>query len=212
MCHGLTRSNLSQRTRRVLKRGARRNPDVYLVDGEEGALVVKDFAPRGALVRWWIGPFLQRRELRAYRALAGHPAVPRMVDEIDSRAIALEYRPGEPVSRKLRGRVSDSFLGELSAAVAEMHRRGVAHLDLKHRSNVLVGEDGKPVLIDFASAVCLRPGSWTARILIPLLGWVDRRALEKWRVRLDPQAEPATSPGSGGEGASGSGRGARRPT
>jgi predicted Ser/Thr protein kinase len=213
--HGLARSNLPERTRRVLKRGARRNPDVYLVEFEGGPVVVKDFTPRGAFVRAWIGPFLQRRELRAYERLAGHPAVPKLLGEIDRRAFAVEYRPGEHVSRKLRGRVSDSFVDELEEAIAAMHARGVAHLDLKHRSNVLVGEDGKPVLIDFASAVCLEPGSLVARLLLPILAWVDRRALEKWRVRLTPQPDSASATGStvgSADGASGSGRGANRPT
>jgi predicted Ser/Thr protein kinase len=89
-----------------------------------------------------------------------------------------------------------------------MHRRGVVHFDLSHRSNVLVGEDGRPVLIDFASALCLRPGGLAARVLLPLVTGLDRRALAKWRARLLPQ------PGAGADaaGASGSGRGASRPT
>lgn len=210
MIHGLTRSNLAERTRRLLKRGIRRNPDVYLVEGDAGPVVVKDFTPRAALVRAWIGPFLMRREMRAYERLEGQPAIPRLFGEIDRRAFVIEYRPGEPVSRKLRGRVSDAFMGELGEAIAAMHARGVVHLDLKHRSNVLVGEDGKPVLIDFASAVCLVPGGASARLLLPILAWVDRRALEKWRVRLEPQPDSASAASC--EGASESGRGASRPT
>jgi predicted Ser/Thr protein kinase len=206
--HGLTRANLAERTRQVLKRGGRRNPDVYLVEGDAGLVVVKDFLPRAALVRRWLGPWLLDRELRAYRRLEGLPAVPRTLGRIDRHAFAVEYRPGERVSRKLRGRVPPGFLGELEQAIAAMHARGVAHLDLRHRSNVLAGEDGHPILIDFASAVCLPPGSRVARLLLPVLAWVDRRALDKWRVRLQPQDPSASGLG----GASGSGRGASRPT
>jgi predicted Ser/Thr protein kinase len=205
---GVTRANLAERTLRVLNRGRARNPDVFLVRGDGGPVVVKDFAPRGRLVRALLGPWLQRRELRAYRALAGHPAVPRLLGELDALAFALEYRPGQRVSRRLRGRVPPDFVAALDAAVGEMHRRGVAHLDLRHRSNVLAGEDGRPVLIDFASALCLRPGGLAARLLLPLAAGFDRRALAKWRARLLPQ--PAE--GAGAAGASGSGRGASRPT
>ena len=208
MNHGLTRANLAERTRQVLNRGGRRNPDVYLVEGDAGPVVVKDFTPRAALVRRWLGPWLLDRELSAYRRLEGLPAVPRPLGRIDRHAFAVEYRPGERVSRKLRGRVPPEFLGELAEAIQAMHARGVAHLDLRHRSNVLAGEDGHPILIDFASAVCLRPGSLAARLLLPLLVRVDRRALAKWRVRL--QAQDPSASGLGG--ASGSERGASRPT
>ena len=72
----------------------------------------------------------------------------------------------------------------LEKAVRSMHERGVAHLDLRHRSNVLVSEDGAPILIDFASAICFKPGGAAARWILPFLASVDLRAVEKWRDRL----------------------------
>ena len=206
MSLGLSRANLAARTLRVLQHGRRRNPDVYLVRSDAGPVVVKDFAPRGLLMRAWLGPWLQRRELRAYRALAGHPAIPRCLGAVDALALVVEYRPGRRMSRKLAGRIPADFVDAMAAAVGSMHERGVAHLDLRHRSNVLVDEGGRPVLLDFASAVCVRPGGAAARWLLPVLAWFDRRALAKWRVRLEPQPVP------GAEGASASGRGASRPT
>lgn len=181
----LSREDLPARVLQVLNRGSRRNPDVYLVRGDPHPLVVKDFAPRGPWVRAWLGPWLLRREERAYRALEGHPAVPRLLGRLDRLALVLEYRPGQRMSRKLAGRVPLGFVAELEAAVAGMHARGVAHLDLRHRSNVMVDEAGRPVLIDFGSAVCLRPGGLAARWLLPLLARWDRRALGKWRMRLE---------------------------
>jgi serine/threonine protein kinase len=86
-----------------------------------------------------------------------------------------------------------------------MHARGVAHLDLRHRSNVLLTADGTPVLIDFGSAVCLRPGGLAARLLLPLLARIDRGALGKWRAKLGVQS-------GGGGSSSGGGRSASRPT
>ena len=67
---------------------------------------------------------------------------------------------------------------------AEMHRRGVVHLDLRHRSNILAGEDGHPVLIDFASALRFDASKPWGRAACAALGTIDRRALDKWRVRL----------------------------
>lgn len=198
MASELRREDLSGDHVTLLHRGHRRNPDVLLVRRPSGPpLVVKDFAPRGALVRALVGPVVARREARAYRALAGHPAVPAFRGWIDRLAFAVEYRPGRRMSRKLRGRVPADFPVRLEGALAEMHARGVAHLDLRHRSNVLVAEDGSPVLIDFGSAVCFRPGGVLSRTLLPLLARIDRGAAAKWRVRLGGGEEPPDPEGPG---------------
>lgn len=210
----VTRVALAAETVALLHRGNRRNPDVLLVEHGGERLVVKDYAPRGPLVRATVGRLVAGREARAYCQLAGHPAVPGFRGWIDELAFAVEYRPGRRMSRKLAGQVPADFVARLGQALGEMHRRGVAHLDLRHRSNVLVAEDGSPVLIDFGSAVCFRPGSAAARWLLPLLAWVDRRALAKWRVKLGGPPAPQLEAGSGGEPGAGSGppRGASRPT
>lgn len=168
----------------TLQHGRWRDPDVLLVKGRAGPIVVKDFGPRAIWLRQTLGRFLIWREVRAYRALKGHPEVPRLLGRLDGFAFAVEYRPGERMTREVAGRVSPGFASALEDAVRRMHDHGVAHLDLRHRSNVLVGQDGAPVLIDFASAICFRPGSPAARWLLPFLARYDLRAVEKWRARL----------------------------
>lgn len=207
----VTRDEYEQAPRDLLNRGNRRNPDVYRVGRGAAALVVKDFAPRGRWVRATLGRWLTRREARAWQALRGHPNVPAFRGSIDELAFAVEYRPGRRMSRKLANEVSADFCDRLEEAVAEMHRRGVVHLDLRHRSNVMVGDDGAPVLVDFGSALCLRPGGFAAWLLLRPLAAIDRRAVLKWRVKLAPgvQASSAASPTGG---SSGRGRGASRPT
>lgn len=184
------RAELPRKTVALLHRGNRRNPDVLLVESAGRRFVVKDFAARGPLVRAFLGRWIAAREARAWRMLSGHPAVPRFLGRIDALAFAVEYRPGRRMSRRLAGRVPADFPERLEAALAEMHRRGVAHLDLRHRSNVLVDADGLPVLIDFGSALRFRPGGLAARWLLPLLARLDLSAARKWRVRLAPPAGP----------------------
>jgi len=187
-CPAISRGELAKHTTAVLHYGRSRNPDVLLVEVGGRQLVVKDFAPRAAWVRTTIGRWITAREVRALRALDGLPSVPRFLGSIDSLAFAVEYRPGRRMSRKLAGRVPPEFLGQLETVLREMHRRGVAHLDLRHRTNLLVGEDGGPILIDFGSAVTFRPGGLLARWLLPLFGRIDFGAVEKWRSRLNPSS------------------------
>jgi hypothetical protein len=209
-----TREDLRIGPRISIQRGSWFHPDVLLVEDREGhSAVVKDFAPRPAWVRWTFGRWQSRREARIHRLLDGHPDVPKLLGRIDSLAFAIEYRPGVPVSRTHAERFTPAFSADLETAVHELHARGVVHLDLRHRSNVLAGEDGRPVLIDFGSALHLRPDCWLGRRLLPALVWFDRRALEKWRRRFAGYARPADlSDAAAGAGAtSEGGRGESRP-
>jgi RIO-like serine/threonine protein kinase len=175
-----TRADLARAE--LLSRGGWGNPDVLCVAHRGRSLVVKDFAPRGRLVRATLGRWLTHREARAWAALAGHSCVPRFVGQLDALALAAEYRPGRAVTRRLaREELPPGFLARLEAAIAELHAHGVVHLDLHHQGNVLLGDDGAPVLLDFASALVLPPGSRRARLARALLGWIDYGALRKWR-------------------------------
>lgn len=182
----LQRESLGAAVKQVLHRGGWGNPDVLLVEHDAQHFVVKDFAPRSTWVRRLIAPILLRREARAYRRLKGVPGVPQLLGELDAEALILEYRPGILLSRALVGKLRPEFLAELEASINEMHRRGVVHLDLRHRSNILAGEDGRPVLIDFASALRFDPSKAWGRAAVAVIGWIDRRALAKWRRKLTP--------------------------
>ena len=206
---GLSRENLAQRTVAVLNRGGYGNPDVLLVRAGEREVVVKDYRPRAGWVRATIGRLVTAREVAIYRVLEGAPAVPRLLGRVDALAFALEYRPGTRISRQLAGVVSPSFVQDLAAAIDDIHARGVVHLDLRHRGNMLMGDDGHPVLIDFATALRFRPGGLGAKLLLPILREVDRAAYRKWRVRL--VAQDCDSSGVAPNASDGA-RGASRPT
>jgi hypothetical protein len=68
--------------------------------------------------------------------------------------------------------VADDFFPRLSAGLAEIHRRGLAYVDLEKCENVLVGDDGRPYLFDFQIS-----WRWPFRFLrhsAPVV-WVARR-------------------------------------
>jgi serine/threonine protein kinase len=140
--------------------------------------------------------------------------VPAHHGAIDALAFAVAYRAGRPLSRSVARETPPEFFARLDSAVREMHARGVVHLDLRHQGNVLVGDDGAPVLIDFGSALVLRPGGAAARIACALLGWIDHRAVAKWRAYSGAGGAGAGDASAGiGDGASSrSSRGESRAT
>ncbi|MDH4017683.1 MAG: hypothetical protein OEV20_10110 [Actinomycetota bacterium] len=171
-----------------LHRGGLAQADLRVVDAPGGRLVVKDYSDRPAWLRRTWGRWLCRREQAAYRAVEQRLGSPRWLPRFEGGAgpdaFAIEYRPGRPLSRSLAREVPDGFLDELDGAVRALHGAGVVHLDLSHRSNVLLDEAGHPVLLDFASALCAPPGGLRHRLLVVAFGWVDRRAVRKWRRKL----------------------------
>lgn len=96
----------------------------------------------------WLGEWLTRREVRIYAKLQGTAGVPRLIGVLSNAAGFLhEFVPGHPLGRDER--VSDTFFDELFALLKHLHARDIAYVDLNKRQNVLVGDDGRPYLIDF---------------------------------------------------------------
>jgi hypothetical protein len=207
----LSRSKLGERTLATLARGNWNSPDVLLVECGHLRVVVKDFAPRSRFLRSTFGRWQIRRELEIYRALEGHPAVPRLLGRLDRFALVIEHRPGARFSLRRPWLFSPRFNSQLREAVAGLHERGVVHLDLAHRSNVLAAPDGRPVLIDFDGSLRFRRGSWARRWLFPLACRIDERALAKWERRVARGSAQSPSAVLADGTLSETGRGASRP-
>jgi hypothetical protein len=148
--------------------------------------VVKDFSGKGLWGRT-IGRIQIAREARAYAWLGSLEGVPRFLGRIDPHALAL----GDVEGRQLafaRDLHSDgpAILSRLRALIDRMHERGLAHLDLRGRENVLVRPDGALVVVDLAGSVRLRPGGLAHRLLFRWLGRADEAAYLKWKLLLDP--------------------------
>jgi RIO-like serine/threonine protein kinase len=147
-----------------------------------GRAVAKDFLPCPWIWRATYGRFLVGREARAYAALEGVAGVPRFLGRIDAHAFAVEWVPGRDLGKCPKGSLRAETFERLASTVAEMHRRGVVHLDLRQRRNVLVDEEGVPRVIDFSGALLLRPGGWRLRRLAA----VDRSGVLKYKRRFLP--------------------------
>jgi serine/threonine protein kinase len=128
---------------------------VYLYESEGRRFIVKTAVGGGlaGLLRRW----MLRREYEAYQRLTDFAGSPRCYGLIDGRYLVLDYIDG-PSLRS--GRIDDrrTYFDTLFAHIRELHRRGVAHADLKSRDNLLVIGGRLPCLVDFGAAIVRKPG------------------------------------------------------
>lgn len=123
--------------------------------GTNGRIVCKFNRTKriGLLSMQWLGNRLAAREHRALTRLADLDAIPKPLGpvyvegELQRNAVARVFIPGHPLA--LGERVSPLFFPLLRTTLSEMHRRGIAYMDLHKRENIIVGDDGLPYLVDF---------------------------------------------------------------
>jgi hypothetical protein len=156
---------------------------IRVCDSGGRRIVVKDVRGMHPIVRWLYGRRVLRREERALRALAGVPGVPPLLGRIDADALALEFVAAEPIHRHLEAARLRHACAQLAERIEQLHRRGVVHLDLRQKRNVLVDAQGEVYLVDFQSAWVLKPGGLALRMLAPF----DRSAELKFRWRYAPE-------------------------
>lgn len=158
-------------------------------DGPGGSLVLKlgREAPLLGLPLDWMGRWLVGHEVRVYRLVDGLEGVPRFVDTHGDGGFLHEFAPGHDLRR--HEWVDDEFFERLTRLIDQIHARGIAYVDLNKRENILVGDDGRPYLIDFQIAFHV-PGrlgrTWPARLLRRRFQAADRYHLLKQRRRHRP--------------------------
>jgi hypothetical protein len=113
----------------------------------------------------WLGRWLCRREMRFYKKLSDVPNVPRLLGAVGPTGFVHDYVPGRPLEKDLPA--PDGFFDQLRSLLAELHRRGIAYVDTNKPQNILLGDDGRPHLIDFQISYDVAN----------LAGWAPRRWL-----------------------------------
>jgi serine/threonine protein kinase len=159
-------------------------PDLARVEVGDRNLMVKDVRRKNFINRWTLGLWLIHKEWKIYSRLSGIEGIPKVLDRIDRFAFAMEFVPGMPIHR---GEVlPPSFFSQLERLLREVHSRGVVHLDLRHKGNILISERGEPFLIDFNSSFSFKEKGLFRRFLFPILRWVDYGGLLKLKQRVSP--------------------------
>ena len=128
---------------------------VYLYKDKTNSLIIK--SPKEGLFEKLIGRTMLRREYRIYSKLSGIKGVPKCYGFIKGKYLVLEFIDGITVrDAKIRDR--RVFFENLLCLIKEMHRAGIAHMDLKKKDNLLVVNGRMPYIIDFGAAVLRKPG------------------------------------------------------
>lgn len=122
----------------------------------------------------WLGRRLARKEIGLMRLMADVEGLPKWAGEVivDGRpwpnAAAHEWIPGRPFHPTIA--VDDEFFPRLKVILEALHARRYAYVDLGKAENILIGDDGRPYLIDFQ--LPFSPHPW-----LPLGWWL--RALQQ---------------------------------
>jgi predicted Ser/Thr protein kinase len=181
-------NELRARTRKIFRKGGGSRPEVSVVEFNGDAAVLKDYTRSDPAFRRLIGPVSARREARALQLLDGVRGVPRFLLRPSRDAVLMEYVAGTSMSEVKRGGLAPEFFERFYRLVDEIHRRGVAHCDLRSRGNILLGPDGEPYIVDFVAH--FKQGQrWN-----PLTRWMfgkfceaDRTAVARLKQALAPQ-------------------------
>ncbi len=127
----------------------------------------------------WLGRLATAHECAMYARLGEIQGIPRFLGRLNPNVFAHAFVPGHPLRRYEQ--VPDTFFPRLEHLLDEVHRQDVAYVDLEKRGNILVGDDGKPYLIDFQISLHVAPGRSPHR---RLARWLLRRLQQSDRYHL----------------------------
>jgi RIO-like serine/threonine protein kinase len=178
----LDRPGLEGKTVRVLRPRTWIAPEVRLLDLGDRLAVLKDFSALPVATRLGVGLPLIRREVSILRRLVGLPGVPQLIAAVDRFAFVMSHIEARMLYKVPPAELPPGVFARVLELLASIHERGVVHLDLRQRKNVLVAADGSPAIIDFASALHFRGRNAVFRFMTGL----DRTAILKLKHRVLP--------------------------
>jgi hypothetical protein len=134
----------------------------------------------------WIGRWLCRREMRFYSKLADLPNVPPLLGTVGQTGFVHVFVEGRPLSKDRP--VPDRFFEQLMTLLRELHKRNIAYVDTNKPENILLGDDGRPHLIDFQISYDLYDlgNTWLNRRLLDQLQREDFYHILKHKKKLRP--------------------------
>ncbi len=99
---------------------------------------------------------MSRREFRIYSMVADLPNVPELGPRLGLRGYLHKFIEGKTLhelEKEGRRDLPDDFFDKLKETIEEIHRRRIFYMDLNKQGNIILGDDGRPYLIDYQ--VCI---------------------------------------------------------
>jgi len=181
----LSRADLERGRTAIIRRGGWK-AGLWATEVDGHTLLVKDVRHSNPIFRWCFGRGFLWHEYNMYGYMRDCEFVPKVIGRLDGDAFAIERVDAINLGRFKRPALTPEFYDRLQACVNRMHASGVVHLDLRSRRNILVTQDGQPMLVDFGNALFIGRSWLSRRILVPLLAIVDNSAIVKFRYRDFP--------------------------
>jgi len=128
---------------------------VLLFEGDGLKLVIKSAMGRGPVRR--ARQATLEREYAAYQRLKGVEGVPACYGLLSRRYLLMEFIDGTAY-REATWQDRDTWFAELLEVIRAFHARGVSRGDLKSKTNMIVGVDQKPYIIDFGTTFIHKDG------------------------------------------------------
>ena len=180
---------LREYTVHTFREGGGSRPDVLLLEIDGQYAVLKDHGQADKLFATMLGPILNWRECKALTKLQTLDCIPNLLHVPNKRSFLMTYHESEQITR-LESVQPDwpTFFDELSLAIEQMHKAGVAHNDLRNPTNILITPKGKPVLVDLVG--CFNQGSsWNLpkQWVFNKFCQVDLSAITKLKMRVAPE-------------------------
>jgi serine/threonine protein kinase len=190
MFESLKLSDLPKKQSGILRQPSTTRPTIWVVEENGVRAVVKDFSTNKFLFRNTAGRFLVWREERAYKKLKDIRGVPNSFRVIDGLALVTEKIPGWNLKKiKREMQIPESFFDALKNLVDNFHRKGIAHCDLKKATNILMGNDGLPYIIDWGASISKKEFRFfPLNLIYRRFVLDDQMAIIKLKLRYTPHA------------------------
>jgi predicted Ser/Thr protein kinase len=131
---------------------------VLLFEGDGLKLIIKSAMGRGAVRR--ARQATLERENSAYQRMHGVVGVPASYGFLDKQFLVMEFIDGIAYRQAKWPNEEDrtAWFDQLLSIIQTFHARGVSHGDLKSKTNLIAGVDGKPYIIDFGTTFIHKDG------------------------------------------------------
>lgn len=154
--------------------------------GEKSVVKIARREPFLGLPMKWLGKLIDGRERRFYKKLSDLPNVPGVIGRVGETGFMHAYVEGRPLERDKP--VPDAFFEELLRLIDVLYARGIAVVDTNKPENILLGDDGRPHLIDFQISYDVNDlgGIWPGTAILRQFRKTDIYHVLKHKKRLRP--------------------------